>query len=161
VTPALNCEPALRSKLDIRNDSNDARDKLLFTYAGGAAATSPSVFADPTGATPYTLCIYDQTGLKSSLTIAPGSVWAANTRGYKFKGGPGVSPIRKVLLKCGSPGKTKLLLKGKGPDLPDAIGTAMNGAVTVQLHNGTNGNCWQDSYPTPLVSDTTRYKGQR
>jgi len=59
-------------------------------------------------------------------------------------------------------GKPKVLVKGKGANLPDPIDTmALSGTVTAQVINADNGNCWEDSYMTFVASDTQQFKAKK
>ena len=55
--------------------------------------------------------------------------------------------LQQVLLRSGPATKAKILVKGKGADLP-MPGLPLTAPVTVQLKS-ESGVCWQASYSTP------------
>ena len=53
------------------------------------------------------------------------------------------------MLKSGVAGKSKALLKGKGPNLPDPLDMGPLGTpVTAQLLNYQSGVCWEGNFTT-------------
>ena len=86
--------------------------------------------------------------------VAPGSGWAAlSDKGYKYKGTGTEDGITKIIVKGGTAGKSKALVKGKGANLPDFDSdlpiAAPDLPLIVQLRNNQTGICWQGSFATP------------
>jgi len=111
------------------------------------------------GGTAYGICIYDGADdLVAELAVdragdtCDGSpCWKAvgkappNGKGYKFKDASGTSDgVQKILYKGGDAGKSKAILKGKGPNLPAGVAAALddpNAAVTVQFRGDDAVQC--------------------
>ena len=163
-TPLGTCDTPAKSKLLLKNNSDNLKDKLIWKFTGGMLASTQMDFADPTTTTGYRLCIYDDGGLRSQVSIPASAFWVPiSTTGYKYKDTAATaSGVAKAILKSGIPGKSKIILKGKGTNLPDPIDTlALSGAVTVQMVNSNSGACWADTYATATSSDTESYKAKR
>ena len=67
----------------------------------------------------------------------------------------------KTLLKAGTAGKAKIVVKGKGDNLPyPPAFLPMATPVKVQLQNETPGICWQSTYVTtgPFTNTIDTYK---
>lgn len=125
-------------------------DKLLWKWLKGPM-TQQADFGDPTTTTGYSLCLY--TGASPVLTMtmtAPavgfcgGPCWGPiSDKGYKyfdfFAEDDGVF---NVLLKGGTAGKAKILVKGKDGQIPlPILGLDSSGDAIVQLQN-SGGGCW-------------------
>ena len=106
----------------LKNKSPDSKDKLTWKWIKGAATTLADL-KDPTATADYALCIYAGTtnALVAALNVPPGAHWSTlGTKGYKYKD-PTESQagVQKIILKSGTAGKSKALVKGKGTNLPD------------------------------------------
>jgi hypothetical protein len=113
----------------------------------------------------YYLCVYDEVGgapvLVRSISLPPGGVcngfpcWRQKSYGFLYKAASGVRPgLRKVLLKAGADGRSKITITGKGaalalPPLPLTV----DGHVQIQLSNSA-GACWSATFPSPAHSNT-------
>jgi hypothetical protein len=119
-TPGI-CRAADTSRLLVKNDANDGKHKLVWKWTQGAA-TSQTEFADPTSATDYALCIYDDTGRGLATIVIPADAtkWrTVNTSGFKYKDPAATAAgITKVLLAGSTQDKSKVQVAGKGPALP-------------------------------------------
>jgi len=65
------------------------------------------------------------------------------------------------LLKTGTAGKAKIIVKGKGDNLPFPVGfLPMATPVKVQLQNDTPGLCWQTTHIStgPLTNTHEMFK---
>ncbi len=136
--------------------------KLIWKWLKGSIA-SQSAFGDPTAGTGYTLCVYDGAALVESHSITGAGdcddspCWKpVGDKGYKYKNPAGNDAgITKVLLKSG-PGKSKILVKGKGTNLvvpsSDPI-YAQSPDVSVQLVS-SGGGCWQAVYPSGATTSS-------
>lgn len=157
--PRAGCESAIKAKLKIRNDANDSRDALLFSFSGRGTAP-PSALGDPTAMTSYAFCVYDDSGLKGSAAIAPGGGWSANARGIAFADPDGAQGgITRLKLQRAAAGKTKLLLKSAGPAQPELIDVAMAGTVVAQLVSAEDA-CWDSAFPVADASSTRVYRAK-
>jgi hypothetical protein len=161
--PLAGCRQPLaanKSLLLLKNTGGD-RDQLVWKWLKGEQ-TLPADLGDPTAATTYTLCIYDQTAgvpalkLQAKLppagTCAGAPCWSASSTGFKYSD-PNVETdgIKTLSLRAGAAGKAKIIVKGgKGfldtPDLP----LAQSPQVVVQLKNNVqNGRCWESRFSPP------------
>lgn len=164
-TPRSDCGAPVvagKSKLQLRDSSSDAGDKLKWLWSKGSALLSQ--FGDPAATTDYALCIYDRSGGVAELvqtaavpgggTCGSAPCWKPLSSGYRYRNrAASDGGVQKVLLKAGFVDKAKLQVKGKGLklEMPPAIGSqylAQDPAVTVQLVNSV-GFCWQATYSAP------------
>ena len=159
--PRTNCRTALKSRvLLIDNNGNDTKDKLSWKWGAGQATTLADLGV-PTGTTNYALCIYAAGSLIEEPEIAADPfLWQpSGTRGYKYKDPAASSDgIRKVGLTSGPDLKAKMLVKGKGINLPDpALDLPL--PVTVQLVNSSS-VCFEGVYDTDSVdyNNNARFK---
>jgi hypothetical protein len=86
--------------------------------------------------------------LVDELTIAASStLWKATSMGYKYgdKAG-GQQGVQKIVLRAGEEGRTKVLVRGRGANLPDPALAAFVPPVTVQLVNGFSLACWESTF---------------
>ena len=169
VTPA-SCLTAAKNKVLIKNNtSDDSKDKLVWKWAKGAA-TSLGDFSDPVGGTAtYALCFYAGAtpALIEQASVPPaGGKWAAiGSKGYKYSDSGGTSAgITKIIVKSGASGKSKVLVKGKGVNLPDFDSdlpiAAPDLPLVVQLRNSQSGLCWGGSFATPKKNLATQFNAK-
>jgi cysteine-rich repeat protein len=161
--------PARHASIVIKKASSRAHDLAAWKWRGGT--TSLTDFGDPSGATSYTLCIYDQGGpgprLTMSALVAAGGLCAGKpcwqpvgTKGFKYANSArtpdGVSSL--TLESAGGMGNISLAAKGANvppPALP------LTPTVTAQL-KASNGQCWEANYGAPNVSrnDTAQFRAK-
>jgi hypothetical protein len=181
-TPDPNCPPqplegcrqpeaANKARLLIR-DKGGARDKLVWRWSKGEQTNSAD-FGNPSGSsTEYTLCLYGQASGTTALALqarVPGGgscggkpCWSATSKGFNYRDPDGLNDgIKKIVLKSGSAGQAKILVKGGGdaldtPDLP----LAQDPQVVVQLKNTfEGGRCWEARFSAPpKKNDSTQFK---
>lgn len=158
------CFENARTKFKITNSTDPERDKLQWEWRGGDAFAQADL-GDPAKTTDYALCIYDATGgvtsLAASLSLpatSPG--WSSSAPdGWKLSDRDGtVAGIRKVDLRTGIAGKTRVTLRAAGPilPLPESFSGAahfdVDPSVVVQLVTSDN-RCWTSSF---LPADTSK-----
>jgi hypothetical protein len=169
-TPRNGClVPTLSAKarLQIKNTTPDTKDIMIWKWMKGQAVTLPQL-GTPTASTGYTLCMWDQSANPQPIfrsQIAPGGTcsgkpcWTALKNGDKFKDKLAAQHgTQQILLKSGTVGKPKVILKGKGtalqpPSLP------LTPKVTVQLKNDA-GTCWSAPFSTPLTNTSAQFKAK-
>jgi len=175
--PLVGCRTPTKAgaaSLQLKDNVNDAKDALAWTWAKGAA-TLLTDFGDPVnGSTAYTLCVYAALGgvpeLVVPATVPAGRLcvgtpcWRATKTGFLFKdkdlkyGG-----IAQITLKAGVAGKASVVVKAKGANVPVPAPTAagllaQDPTVVVQLKN-SEGVCWAASYSAPATkNDATQFK---
>jgi hypothetical protein len=166
-------QPALagKARLRMKNDSTEARDHFVWTWARGAA-TALGAFGDPTTATGYEMCIFDESGGAPALLmrarIDPGGVckqgkpcWKPAKKGFKYRNGEALPDgLTKLLLKEGETGKAKIVLKGRGAPLP-VPEFPLPLPLRFQLRNDL-GECWEGAYTdeTTVKNDATRFNAK-
>lgn len=148
--PQVGCRTAQKGILLYKDNTNNAKDKLVYKWIKGAATTTAE-FGLPTGTTAYTLCLYAGTAALGDATIPPGPGWSPiSTKGFKFKDLTGTPEgITKAKLKSGATNKAKVQVKGKGINLPDLPATPFPSPVTAQL-SGNNGICFETVFTSPF-----------
>jgi hypothetical protein len=160
------CKTAAKSKLLIKDNADDTKDKLVWKFGKGQDFTQAD-FADPTTTSDYTLCFYagpTQT-LINEANINSGALFSAiSTKGYKYKDPARTQfGISKILVKGGTAGKTKALAKGKGAGLPDftlPLNASPTQPVTVQLRNQGTGQCLSTSFDSPKKDLATQFNAK-
>jgi hypothetical protein len=158
----------------LKDAPEDTKDKLAWTWGAGAATTAAD-FGDPPGGDDYRLCVFD--GLASSPrllanTLAPGdgscdgggSCWRARgsppgASGFLYKDTGLLLPdgLKRVLLKPGSEGRAKAIVKGQGSRL--ALPSPMNVTLpmTVQLQ-AEAGECFEATFVSARTSREGLFK---
>jgi len=162
------CFENANTKIKISDDDDPEQDKFQWQWGRGDAFDQ-SDLGDPTLSTDYALCIYDATGgettLAASLSLPAGnSGWRNNAPyGWKWSERDGlVNGIRKLDLRGGAAGKSKVKLRAGGSflPLPGALAASAyfdeDPAVIVQLLS-SEGSCWTSSFlPVDTSTNTTR-----
>ena len=176
--PMASCRTAAKSILLFKEGSDDSKDKLIYKFIKGAA-TVQADFGTPLSSTDYALCIYAGTaGVMAGTTVAVFDAvvqddtanWKAiSTKGYKYKDSTGADDgIQKVILKGSSPdAKTKILVKGRGINLPD-LDTGIlpfqtaNFPIIAQVTNSETGVCWESTFQEANVKKNvaTQFKAK-
>jgi hypothetical protein len=169
-TPQAGCRaPAqpLKGTVTLKDRSPDKKDALNWKYIKGAATTVAD-FGDPLTSTDYTFCVYDQSATAQPILLA--HVPAGGTCGTKpcwkaIKGGFKYNDklftpdgVQQVLLKSGVATKAKILVKGKGVDLPMPT-LPLTPTVTVQLKSET-GVCWEARYSNPQKNLAEQFRAK-
>jgi hypothetical protein len=144
-------------------------DKLTWKWLKGPAL-SQSNLGDPLTANGFRMCVYDSGGLVADLKVDGAGLcggdpcWKAiGDRGYKYKDRNAVSDgVFTLIAKGGDSGKAKLLLKGRGSNLPlPALPLDDSSGVTVQLlRDDVNSPCWQAFFPSSIANETDAFKAK-
>ena len=156
--PLSTCfHPVLSAKasLSMKRGSTLFKDQLKWLWLAGERTTLAD-YGSPLSATQYTLCLYDNTGLRLHANVPAGglcagkSCWkAVGTTGFRY-GDKDLTPdgVQKLNLKSGTDGKAqvKLTVRGANLGLPDLSTIAQ--PVTVQIKN-SNGKCWEAIFSAP------------
>ena len=178
--PKTGCRTPSKSRLVLRDEASDARDKLAWTWADGQA-TAPADFGDPVTTDDYTLCVFDQATTSPRVLIrstAPAAstcpygaygepCWRAlgtppGNTGFKYRSSGLLLPdgLARVMLTPGAAGKAKAEAKGRGANLHMASPLDVTVPVLVQLQS-ENGQCWEATYTSAQQdsADVFRAKG--
>jgi hypothetical protein len=154
-TPESNCRTAGKALLLIKKKGG-TYDRQLFKWLKGAAVMQPEL-ADPTNATQYRVCVYtgNTNDFLEGFSVPAGAPnWSpVSDKGYIYKEPTGTNGgLTKMLLKgSATAGKSKVLVKGKGANLPDPSLTNMPVPVTVQVVNPDTGLCVEAAFDAPHV----------
>jgi len=168
VLPLAGCNLGSRSSLQITDDEIDRKDRLTWKWSKGLAV-SQSTLGDPSGATDYTLCIYDSTAgtdhLVGSVHVDPGTAWTdANPKGWSFADTGAEDGVQKMTLRTGADGKPKAQILARGAALPlpspfsETAYFDLDGRVVVQLINNTTPLCLESRFPAAVKNDAIRFK---
>lgn len=146
-TPATGCLGSANSFLSLKDHAtDDGKDKMLWKWVRGDAVTQ-SQLADPSAGAGYVVCLYagGSAELVGQAGLSEGPGWAAlGDKGFKFKGS-GPDGITNAILKGGTAGKAKALVKGKGSALPDPS-LPLAYPVTVQLRKAGSPLCLESTF---------------
>jgi hypothetical protein len=160
------CRVAGKSIVLIKDNATDSKDKLIYKWLKGAATTQLEL-ADPKITATYAVCFYTGAGLVETAEVPPSSSkWATiSTKGYKYKDSTGAAAgIQKIIGKGSTTaGKSKLLVKGKGTNLPDTLTLpipALDLPLQVQVRNNQTGICFGSSFATPTKNVAGQFKGK-
>jgi cysteine-rich repeat protein len=161
--PVPSCKVAGKSILLLKNNSDDGKDKVIFKWLNGEE-TMLAELGDPLTTTDYTLCLYAGSSA-ATIGIPAGGEWkATGSKGFKFKDTAGIPDgAQKVILKSGATGKAKMMVKGKGDNLPDVLTPALDLPVTTQLINDENAACYEAVYDTLdiIKNDSKQFKAKK
>jgi hypothetical protein len=180
-TPAAGCirpfQPG-KARLLLKDSADDSRDRTDFTWIKSDLVDPATDFGDPAaGRTVYTLCVYDQSsgGASTSLVLEaqmpPAGVcgtspcWKRTTGGFDYRDTALANDgVLKIMLKGNSltPGKSKVIVKGKGAELPFPAGMlplTQDPTVTAQLISST-ASCFEAQFSTNLRNDGALFKAK-
>ena len=169
--PRTDCkEPTVagRARVLMSDRSPDRGDVFVWKWIKGEATTLAD-FGSPNLTDTYTVCVFDDGTEVFRATINPdgtcGSLpcWRTlGSSGYKYINRDRTPDgILKTLLKTGTAGKAKIIVKGKGDNLPFPVDfLPMATPVKVQLQNDTPGLCWQTTHIStgPLTNTHEMFK---
>jgi hypothetical protein len=167
-TPQSGCKTAGKSVLSLTNDSDDAKDKLLWKWRKGQPIMLAD-FGDPQTSADYMLCLYG--GMPATL-LAGGALdvppsashWTPlGTSGWRYDDGAAAEDgVRRVLLKADAQNRSKAFLRGKGAALPDPVLPVAQGnlPLLVQLLNTQTAVCLESTFASGdvVTNGDTRFK---
>lgn len=139
------------SALAVVDVATDSGDRLDWKISRGGAA-SADAFGDPTSSDGMVVCAYggDEADTLVFEGRAPaGSDWRSKSSGFTYSSSATTPDgIRKITLKNGTDGRSKLVIKGAGSELdssPFGLPSMPTGAITVQLQSAAGG-CWSAAW---------------
>ena len=170
--PATTClEPvaAERSTLTMHHSATGAKDLLEWKWRG-ARGSGGSEFGYPNTATGYDLCVYDTTGLLTSVSV-PGAggcdsppCWkeTAGSFRYRSRTRDPDGAAQATLRQSRHAERARVFFKAEGVnlDMPDL--SALESPLTVQLHRSDDAVCWsaQYSFPPRSAQEVAHFKGR-
>ena len=164
-SPMAGCRLANKSLLLLKNKLDDNKDKLVWKWIKGAMTTQAEM-GDPITTDSYILCIYSGAteDLVASVEVPPSTKWAPiSDKGYKyFDSAATEDGAQKIKMKGGAAGKSKVLVKGRGTNLPDPLDTAiLDVPVKVQFVKEGSSLCFEASYSSPKNSTMSTFKAKQ
>jgi cysteine-rich repeat protein len=150
--PRDGCRSAVKSLFLIKRAADPSKDRLLWKWIKGQS-TSSLELGNPTTATDYALCVYDQDGVLLDVEIPSGAGWEPlSDKGYRYADSPGsAGGIQKVLLRGSERDRAKFLVKGKGSNLPDPVLGSLPAPIVVQLVHDDTEACWESRFESPDI----------
>lgn len=152
-SPRIGCRTAGRSMLLIRRKSEPSRDRLVWKVVRVQSTSMPE-FGTPTSTTDYGFCVYDANGPVLEIELPPdGLRWYRLGGSYHYvSDGSAAGGVRKILLRSSDRDRGKLIVDGRGANLPDPDLASVAAPVVVQLANDETGVCWESRFgPADIV----------
>jgi cysteine-rich repeat protein len=161
--PLIGCRAttvAGKASVQIISRLNSEKNRLQWKYTPGAA-TPKADFGNPTTTTSYQFCVWEEIGgdprLSASYAIpASGTCgfkpcWKESSGGFKYSDKAHTSAgISSLLLKQGlAPGKTKIILGGKGANMSVPVLPLIQSPNVVMQLISSDGVCWETRYGMP------------
>ena len=162
--PTAGCRSPGKSLLILKGGS---KAKLIWKWSKGQQTDAVN-FGDPVnGATGYSLCVYAGTtaavvmeaNVPAGGTCAGKDCWKSTSKGPRYKDRSRTNDgLQTLLLKAGPTGRAKVVVKGKGANLPvPPLGLGL--PVTVELKN-SNDECWSSAYGSAIKNDSSQFKAK-
>jgi cysteine-rich repeat protein len=154
-----------RSTLAVRSSSDPGRRRLSWKWKN-ATGFDPDLLGDPTTASGYRLCVGDSTGaVKVSAVIPPGGTclggdcWDQIRDGFRYTDiTTSEDGILLALLKAGTPGRGKVIVRGRGANLN--LSTPIVAPVRARIIRSDLPICFEATYPTALQSTGTSFRAR-
>ncbi len=164
------CKQAAKSKLTLRDQVLDAKDRLSWVWSKGDATTFAEI--SPNDGNHYALCFYDESDATPTLlleALAPADqdcrkptqsnykpCWSGTNTAKYFD--PFYSPdgLQSAQVRPSIVPKSRVKVKGKGAalNLP-APPLALPLRVQLQSHNGV---CWESTFSTAKKNEPGKFK---
>lgn len=170
-TPSSGCRvPTLpgRSSLTLVDKLSDSADQFTWVWRQGQA-TALADYGDPTDTEQFFVCMYAGSRLVFSADAPAASMcgkkrtrpcWKAlpNGKGFAYRDTDKTPDgLGALTLKVGADGRTTIVVKGKGADLPMPALDGLASPLTVQLQSSSS-RCWEATYAHPLQQTSTVLK---
>ncbi len=148
-----------KAQLLLKDKADDTKDLLVWKWLKGNLAYGD--IGAPGSVTGFTACIYSNGALVSFGSVPAVGPWTANTTSFKYKDKTGASSgFTQLQLKSNpTPGKGKIILKGKGLNLAMPSTAGLASPVRVELHRTDSTICWAANYSAPFIKqDAEQFK---
>ncbi|HJQ82438.1 MAG TPA: lysyl oxidase family protein [Candidatus Binatia bacterium] len=158
--------PAPRASIRLRKRAGDPeRDSVAWKWVSGAPVALLD-YGSPTTVTDLTLCVFDQQGLRLSLTAPAGGLcrgrpcWTATDTRLKY-GDRDLDPdgVAKLQLGTGAPGRARIVAAARGQNM-DMPPLGLTSPVTVRLKRSGGPACWESRFPAALRNDALEYRAR-
>ena len=146
-----------------------AKDLLEWKWRG-TKGSGGSVFGNPTSATGYDLCVYDTTGLLTSISVpaaggCDGPPCWKETSGslhYRSRTRDPDGAARVTLRQSRHAERARIVFRAEGVNLGMPDLSALESPLTVQLHRSDDAVCWsaQYSFPPRSAQEVAHFKGR-
>ncbi len=159
-----------RSSLLVKDNTDDTRDQLKWSWNRGAATSIADFDDPPLSSATYRVCLYDASGNSQPLleadvppagTCGTRPCWKGiPSRGYVYKNKAGLPDgVVKMLLSAGSDGKAKIQASGKGTNLQTPA-LPLIPPVTAQLVivDGASTQCWQTTFTAATTNGSSLFR---
>ncbi len=166
--PDPSCDAGVNQRVGIR-EAAIHRDSIKLKVKDAALGALGDL-GDPTTASDYVLCLWDDQGGQPVLvyeqdahagtTCAGKPCWRQVGAGYRFKDNrlENSSISRLSLAPKKSDTELKITAKLRGLAVgPPQLPLSVDPSVRVQLHNLADGHCWEASFDQPKKNDTQRF----
>lgn len=155
--PRADCREARKTRLLLEHTT---ADELVWKWLQGEATTLAD-FGSPVSSTSFALCLYARDAAVATVAIPGGSPWRQKgAKSYQLAASGVGDGIQNALLESGAAGKSRIVLKGRGPSLLDGFRPPLALPVTVQLVNDTTGACFESVLTSASRNDGTRFKAR-
>lgn len=170
-TPLAGCRTGDVANLTVTDSLIDIRDKIAFTLSKGDATDFADF--DPGTDNHFALCLYDESGAQTlvsssiapagedcrgSANAAPKPCWKTTTVAKLKDRYATPDGLRKMTLKPGVDGKTKIIVRANGWNVqPPALPVGMPLRAQVQAASGL---CWDAVFSSATKNDAERFKAK-
>lgn len=167
--PMATCKGGVSGKsgLQLRDDVDDSKDRMQWTYRKGDATTLAEI-GNPLADHRYALCLFDMPGATSTVgtLLHPGGLcdgkpcWKASPTSFRYQSKSRTpSGVQSLQIKAGAAGKAAITLKAGGALLPD-LDLPRDVPVLMQLQSET-GTCWESYFSTTVSkNDGVQFKAK-
>ncbi len=106
-----------------------------------------------------TAAVVMEANVPAGGTCAGKACWKSTSKGPRYKDRSRTNDgLQTLLLKAGPTGRAKVVVKGKGANLPvPPLGLGL--PVTVELKN-SNDECWSSAYGSAIKNDSSQFKAK-
>jgi hypothetical protein len=156
--PMPGCRTAEKNTLVLKNNANDAGDSFVWKWTKGQSTTQGE-FGLPITSTNYAVCVYPSSSTPlTALTVPAGAAhWSqSGTSKYKYSDSAALSTgVKTVIVSWSDEDKTKIIVKGKGGNLPDPTLGGLPAPMVVQLQQSDSSICFESTFNAGDVSTNT------
>ncbi|MBM4247440.1 MAG: metallophosphoesterase family protein [Deltaproteobacteria bacterium] len=159
--PRTGCDPTPRAQITMRDQADDARDRLVWRF--NHSTINPSEIGDPTAQGDIAVCVYEQTGKLVGGSLRPGEGqdptlgWKKQGQVYDYTDALAAAHgLAKVRVRTDAGLRATGMVRGKGPAL-GGLSLPLDLPVQAQLVNLDNGACWAATFASALKNDATRF----
>ena len=172
-TPESGCRLAAPGRALVKiTDKGGPKDRFRWKWSRGDA-TEVADFQDPVnGSSSYRVCIYDssqQSQPLAGMDVPAGGTcdgkpcWKASSSGFNYRNKSISSKgIKKIGLKAGVAGMARILVKGKGSNLPlPALPLSLPMTIQLVVDDGAGTlECWETTFTSVSRNDSVQFKAK-